>query len=351
MNAGSIWWSQIGNSLKLLSGIVSSLRDYRSVILQIPAEFPWRQDFYTAVDDRRTGFGSQRRMMHLRWEPGMEPGKFVMDECCSARVRANYWPGQTYAEYLGSQKDLVLCDYYVWVSGVHDRGELAKWAEFISQYHRSAQTLEDHAVFIIEYDGTPVDVAGVERINYRVEEYDCRVFCLEAAAALGNTVLRDYQAELALCIGGGDPELCAALLQTGDKLLHDPVKTAAQAISAACASDGRVFSNLREQQITSAAWKAAIVLLFPTLEQYRMDFVTRYETQLSRHLPISNSNGDRVTDPYDLEIGALSYIVSSADRDFTPAEAEKIRLCRRVRNLLAHNKPIPYGDVVKVVKL
>ena len=210
MNPGSIWWGQIGNSLRLLTKVTNNLRDCQSAVLQVPQDLPWRQDFYEAIDIRRSSFGGERRMVRLTWENGKEPGEFVLDELCSNRVRADYWPGQTYAEYLGSKSELLMNDYYVWVTGIHSKADVSKWGEFVSQYHNVAKQLDSSAVFVLEYDGPNTDVPGVEKIVYTVENYDCRVFSLEAAAVLGNTELRNYQAELALSICDNNPELCFA---------------------------------------------------------------------------------------------------------------------------------------------
>lgn len=351
MNAGSIWWGQIGNSLRLLTKVTNNLRDCRSAVLQVPRIFPWRQDFYDAVDVRRSAFGGERRLRRLSWEENADPGAFILDELCFPGVRADYWPGQTYAEYLGSRDDILLNEYYVWITGIHSKMDMARWAEFVSQYEHAADMPDQRAVFVLEYDGTDVDISGVEKIAYTVEDYDCRVFCLETAAALNNTGARNYQAELALCIGGTNPELCSALLDAGSGFLRDPVNTSLTVVSSGFASDGHPFPSLTEQQISSAAWKATIVLLFPILEQYRLDFIAKYETELARHLPISNSNGDRVSDPYDLEIGSICYIVSTAGKAFPENAVDRIRLCRKARNLLAHNKPLPYEDVQKVIAL
>ncbi len=351
MNAGAIWWGQIGNSIQLLTKVTNHLRDRRSVILQIPSAFPWRQEFYGAIDRRKNVFCGQRRLLRLQWQEGGDPGEFILDELCSSRVRADYYPGYTYAQYLGSRNDIVLCEYYVWITGIHSRADIGKWGEFVAQYEHYAKNMEQSAVFVLEYDGAELESSRLEQITYTVEGYDCRVFCLEAAAALNNTDLHSYQAEMALCIGNSDPEQCNVLLEAGERLLIDPVGTTRDILPYACASDGRPFPPVAEQQIIGAARKAAIVLLFPILEQYRMEFIMKYEGELARHLPINNSNGDRVSDPFDLEIGPLHYIVTSCSRGFDKHEAATISLCRKTRNLLAHNKPVPYADVRAVMAL
>lgn len=351
MNMGMIWWGQIGNSLRFLTRITNTLQDCRSTVLQVPRNLPWRRDFYDAVDMRKSGFSGERRLIRRAWKENADPGAFVLNAFCSDAVRAEYWPGQSYAEYLGALEDIVLNEYYVWVTGIHNKADIVKWADFVSQYLHASERLDQRAVFILEYDGPPCEVDGVEKIVYAVENYDCRVFCLETAAALNNTDLRDYQAELALWIGEGDPELCAVLLSAGKNLLTDPVGAAQAMLSSEVNSEGTRFAGKTELQINSAVWNAAIVLLFPVLEQYRLNFVGKHEAVLYRHLPISNSNGDRITDPYDLEIGTISHIIGTAEREFTADEVNNIRLCRRARNLLAHNKPLPYSDVEEIVSL
>lgn len=345
MKPASIWWNQIGNSLRFLTRVSDSMKDCRSAVLHVPVQFPWRSECYGALDIRRSSFGCDRRLARLAWPQGADPGAFLLENLCSPEIAAGYWPGESCAAYLGGLQDIELCDCYVWVTGIHSKSDLSRWTEFIRLYEACAEPSENRAVFLLEYDGDAAEHPGIQRIEYRVESYDCRVFCLETAAALQNTQLLPYQAELAQRIGGNDPEFCAALLQQGDTLLQNP----RQAVSDACVICPR-FPPLTETHINSAAWKAAIVLLFPLLEQYRLDFIARYEPELCRHLPICNSNGEPITDPFDLELGPLCHILATCS-SVSPADCEAIRLCRRVRNLLAHNKPIPCPDIRRVLEL
>lgn len=344
MNAGSIWWGQVGTSLRLLRKLTNDLQDCRSVILQIPAKFPWRQAFYDAVDVRRTAFGGERRLIRLPWEEGTDPGEFVLRELCSQRVRADYFPVETCAAYLGGRDDLLLNEYYVWITGIRSHTDLSHWAEFVTQYEQAAQHAEQHAVFVLEYTGTAPDFCGMEKTIFTIESCDCRVFCLETAAALHNTQLRRYQAELALTIAGDDPEFAAALLETGNRLVQEPVETVLQVCAQQRADDGRSFPALTEKKILSAVWEAAVVLFFPLLERCRMDMIERYHDVLLSHLPIPNSNGDQIEDPQDLEIGTLFYIAGS-DRIFHPEDLARLRLCRKVRNTLAHNRPLSCDEI------
>lgn len=351
MNPGEIWWGQIGNSLRFLINVANTLQDCHSAVLQVSRTIPWRRDFYEAIDIKRSSFSAERRLVRLQCEENADPGEFVLDQLCSDKVRAEYWPGLPYAEYLALMEDIELNDCYVWIAGIHSKSDLTQWVNFVSQYTRHSGNPEQRGVFILEYDGPGAETSDLPVIAYSVENYDCRVFCLEMSAALNNTELQSYQAELALCIGDNDPEFCAALLLAGQDLIRDPVKTTRRVSDTGANSEGCLFSEKTEQQINSAAWNAAVVLLFPILERYRMNVVSKHENELSTYLPITNSNGDAVEDPYDLEIGSLYYIVSTHGKSFEPSESETIKFCRKVRNLLAHNRFVPCEDVRKVMSL
>lgn len=351
MTPGNIWWGQLGSALRLLGQVTGALEQQHSFVLQMSGPLPWRQSFYEAVEFRRASFGNQRRLVRKTWKAGADPGEFVLEEFCPEQVRADYWPGQSCGAYLGSRDDITLCSYYVWITGLDRPSDLSAWAAFLADYTRSASIPRPAAVFVLEYDGPQVELTGMKVIHSTVEHYDCRVFSLEAAGALANTEMRTYQAELALRLSQGNPELCYALLERGIDLLRDPAGTAAEVSCLGSTSDGISFPSIAPVQADSAAWEAALVLLFPLIERFRMELIKKREQELRCHLPIRNSNGDVVRDPRDLEIGPLSYIVTGLSREFSPEEVEAVKLCRKVRNLLAHNRMVPYEDVEKLFAL
>lgn len=348
MRYDTIWWEQIGSSLRLLGGIADVFRDCVSTVLVRPAVMPWPEYFTESVQHRRAVFSAERRLIRLPWRSGRDPGDTVLKELCPERVRAAYWPGQSCGTYLGSQEDLVLNSCDIWVTGIHDSCDLLRWADFVRQYDRAAEKAEKRAVFLLDYDGPPVANCGLPVLHYIIESHDCRVFCQETVAAQKKSGFGEYRAELALQVGGRDPELCCALLQTGSMLEEDPVAAAAAVTAEHLTSDGRRFPALSEQQVLSAAWRSGVVLLFPVLEQWRLDFISRYEKTLASYLPISNSMGEKVTDPFDLEIGALHYLAGQHKIAFDPTDIEKIALCRRARNQLAHNKMISCDDAQRI---
>lgn len=351
MKPGKIWWEQIGSSLRLLDRITTCLQENRSVILQHSAGLPWCNEFYASVDYRRSAFSGTRRMMRRSWSEGEAPGEFLLNTFCSDQVQADYWPGQSYAEYLGSRNDILLCDYYVWIYGIHSVRDLEQWINFIVRYNKYADAMAQKAVFVLEYDGEEAASSEIDSICYSVEMCDCRVFSLEAASELANTPFRDYQAELALRISGHCPELCYALLRRGEKLLQSPVDTVSEVCASESNSAGDSFPCLDKHQITFSVWEASLVQMFPIIERFRMKFIEKNESALRLRLPVYDANGDQITDPHDLEIGVLSHIVSLSKNGFSEAQAQSVRQCRKIRNLLAHIDIIAYEDVKSLYEI
>jgi len=354
MNAGSIWWGQIGNSLKLISRISNSLQDCQSAVLHIPENFPWKQQFYDAVDHRRRSFGGERSMIRKQWIPNADPGMFILydlDDLCSPEIQADYWPGQTPAAYLAGRTDAALHDYYIWITGIHSKQDMAKWAEFTSEFTKTVNDVRRSAVFILEYDGSEAAFQNVPVISYHIEEYDCRVYALEASAELENSSLRSYQAEMALSICQCDPELCYELLLLGDKLLKDTEEAVQSVLSEARSTSGKRFPSMTENQIVSAAWEASIILMFPILERVRLHMIDKYDAALNKCLPITNSYDEKVTEVCDLEINNLAFLSNRSGTFFSPYDADMVRFCRSVRNQIAHNRIIPFKDAQKLFGL
>lgn len=349
MSLGNIWWEQLGCSLRLLNQLTNHLLDCRSAVLQAGQGLPWRRIFMEELNLRRSSFSGDRRMVQLDWDGQMEPGESVLRNLCSQEVCIQYWPGISYAQYLASLEDIMLHDYYVWVSNIHTEAEVQQWWDFVSAYESRRTSTLRRAVFILEYDGPEIGGAGPVVIPFRIENHNCRVFCLEAASALGNTGLVDYQAELALCIGGQDPEFCAALLNMGEALLLDPVHTALDVIECDRSSAGTPFPEKTELEITSAVWKSALMLLFPILEEYRMAFIDKYRADLVRHLPYHTSFGAIIREAEDLELGHLWNIISNNSRHIAPEDYQTVKVFRQVRHRIAHIDTVPLGEVQAVL--
>ena len=349
MMPAHIWWEQIGGSIRFIDEVVKAMEDEHSLILQVPHGLPWKEQFYSCVDIRASAFASDRQLRRFQWKSHEDPGTFILNNMCPKNIQVNYFPGQSLAAYLGSIEDLVLCDCYVWISDITDWNDIHKWADFICAYNEAASVLQRKAVFIIEECSEINNARKLDTVPFKIEEYNCKVFCLEYASALHNTRVPLYQAELAQALGGRNPELSAQLLNTGEELLEEPMIVVETVLNKARDSQGAAFKLAGKVALESSICKANMMTLYPILEQVRISCVAQHEDQLRKFLPIKNSNGETITEPFDLELGGLNYIMSYTPNLFNHDEAEQLRVCREVRNVIAHNRPVPFDDVARVL--
>lgn len=349
MREAAIWWEQIGSSLRMLDQTAAAVCADRSALLHAPGGLPWPGAFREALELRRTRLGCGRRLTQAAWRPCADPGAFLLETLCGPVTAARYWPCQSYGSYLGGAPVPELRRCCVWGTGIQEKADLMAWDRFLRDYESGPLAPADRAVFLLEYRGGLPERPGLSPIESPIRSHDLRVFCMELASELGNTDLPDYQAELAQRIGGSDVEYSAALLRQGPLLLTDPV-TAAHAARGQ-RSDGTPFRIPEPHQVLGAARKADMALLFPILEQARLDFIAAHESALRCRLPTTNSAGETVTDPFGLELGPLHHLTDAMQAQLPAADLETVRLCHRVRNLVAHNKPIPGSDLRRVLAL
>ena len=347
MDYGKIWWGQLGCSLRLLDNLTNLWQDCRSAVLQT-GPIPWRRQLLQEVNLRRSAFSASRRLVELSWGGENLPGEAVLREFCSQEVVAGYWPGKSYAVYLAELENLLLHDQDIWVRGIHNEESLRAWWSFVSEYERCREGKPHRATFLLEYGGPEASLSGAKLLSFRIESHNCRVFCLEAAGE--EALLPDYRAELALSIGGTNPEFCAALLQTGDALLLDPPAAARDVMECDHDSAGNAFPLLSEAELESRIWKAALVLLFPILERFRMDFIRTYRTDLLPRLPHRNSFGAIIREADDLELADLWSIISNNKCHIPPQDYHTVKRFTQVRHCLAHIKPVKLEDVQAVLE-
>ena len=90
--------------------------------------------------------------------------------------------------------------------------------------------------------------------------------------------------------------------------------------------------------------------IFPLIESYRKYFVKRYFRAIKNILPISNSYGEKVTIPEDVEIGTLFYLVGRGDIVISSTEYNELERYRNARNRLAHMNVLENEEVEAILK-
>lgn len=163
--------------------------------------------------------------------------------------------------------------------------------------------------------------------------------------------MRPYLAEVVSSICGDDVELCAACVLRGMDFLSSPVQIINDVIESCHRSDGeRYFFNKSKEEITVSIWESQLKYIFPLIESYRKYFIKRYFKAIKNVLPISNSYGEKVTIPEDVEIGTLFYLVGRGDIVISSTEYNELERYRNARNRLAHMNVLENEEVEAILK-
>lgn len=351
MRLADIWWQQVGSSLRLCRAIVRQMETETSFVLRLPRRLPWQDTFYDRMQDSLSSLRADRTLRFLTCT-GAAPGRQILEELCSEEVRAGYWPDQSYARYLAALPELTLNHMYVWVRQISTPGQLEQWRSFAAQYAAAAAEADEpgpHALFVLEYRTKHPSAAAADEVGYRISGGDCQVFSLEAAA-LAEGLPAEYLATMAQCAGGGDPELAGALIREGEAFLRSPVDTVQQILAEGCTESGEPFAPADVETLHLRIWRAQMMVLFAQLEEKRLNYIRTNYARLKSWLPNPDEKGGVIDDPYDLEYGNLFYMTRRPDTDFSRQESEEIRLCRDVRNLLAHNELVPCDQALRLLE-
>lgn len=110
------------------------------------------------------------------------------------------------------------------------------------------------------------------------------------------------------------------------------------------------FFNKSKEEITVSIWESQLKYIFPLIESYRKYFVKRYIRAIKNILPISNSYGEKVTIPEDVEIGTLFYLVGRGDIVISSTEYNELERYRNARNRLAHMNVLENEEVEAILK-
>ena len=68
-------------------------------------------------------------------------------------------------------------------------------------------------------------------------------------------------------------------------------------------------------------------------------------------MPIETVQGEIISEPEDVELGSLSWLIWQKRLNVTAYEETCIKVCKDARNSLAHLKPIGHDLLMDVLKL
>ena len=150
-------------------------------------------------------------------------------------------------------------------------------------------------------------------------------------------LIKNYLTELSANILGNDVELCEKCLKHYEDFLKDPYTLICRVKSTSKRSNEQQFVFiLSREEVNRGIWRAQIKTLYPIIEEYRENFVSRYDSAIRAELPIRSTYGEVINEPWDVEIGTLVYMAARRKLMLDSTEYERLSRYREARNKLSH---------------
>lgn len=348
-----VWWTLVNSSATMIEQIKNSVEGEQSAFLCCESALPWKETFYALSRDAIAKVSAQRSLEVISAKGENDPGRFIMTKMCPPSVRSEYWPDMTYAQFLSQYKDLILNNRIIWVKDIENESLLEKWFAFISEYSRLSKKQENaHALFIIEYCGKDTGKKPPNTINtitFSPTDFDRYLFTLSMLSELNMEFsIKQYIAELACCLCKEDVVFCGDLAEFGLKLIQSP-NACVQKILQTYRNDKKNFCPIDDDEIYSAILMAQIKIIFPVIEQFRLNFIKTHEAKIRDNLPIFNSFNEKIEEPHGLELSDLCSISMAYMSGFTDSEKNTLLRYKGYRNKLAHNDIINLQEIEKIL--
>lgn len=344
-----IWWEQVPNARLYIDKITDRLVGQKSLILQHSSPFPWYPAFLSTVKDAVKRQNASKAFVTV--DGDKEPGSYLLESLCGARIRAQYRPRIGHAAFLATNNETVLHERFVWVE-ISSEDQLQKWVSFVTEYLGSRPNGQNRAVFILNWQGSgriAQSEQWLEILSYDsiVGEYDHLIFAMMASASLlEGTTQKNYLAEMLVQVLEQDVELYLECLKRCADFLKSPYTIVRDICEGECRGTGEAYTfSKTEDEVGRAVWAAQIKTVYHILEEYRENFVSRHKNAIAAHLPIENLWGDEYKEPGDVELGALRSLVRSNRLVLTSGEAKRLEAFWDARNKLSHLTALTYEEV------
>lgn len=367
-DAGQIWWTEIANPGRFIEDVQTALVDGRSVLLQIGLAFPYRWTFRDEISHWMDQSNITTEQIDCETDyTGDDIGAFLVN-----RLAPQFLP-----EYLRHRTPQLLRDNkifsnrLIWVKGIPKEAVL-KWTEFVSEF-RSKST--ESGVFLLEVKEMEKkksfshSITGLQYASYITDD-DLRLYIsILSENCSMQPSLKQYAVNLITALCNKDSETAGKMLEELDLERDDPTETLRTVLgtnfldSPQINCKGHPFALLYEEaydQLDKRIWIAQVQTVYPMIEMERLTYINRWYSEILESLKtpfrregdnsphyLMDIEGNQITDPYEIEIGQLSLLITVRNYDdatqyqlYIPDESlrNRIRFLRTCRNQLAHLK-------------
>lgn len=340
-----LWWKSVPNPAGMIQQITDAMRSGEQVACVIPEQLAWLDTFRSEIaaecqDSQRTV-----RYIDAQQRQDKSPGELILTEVITHPTLAEgYRRSIGYARYLADTAEISgLGNYYILVRNA--RGEtLRAWNRFIADYRKACKAGQPSCIFLLEcIDERPESGCGLKIVDYYscIKPFDSMIFCMLASSALDlPPLIKNYAVALAAELGKHDPELAAALIRDGEMLVQDPADFRENAIPYLQRSDGTEFAP--DDRVKERIWRAQIKVFFPVIEEYRMQLIKRFESEMPLHETIVGTFGQVVDDICDIDLGTFKSLCDMQKMHIPQTDYTELCFYRDCRNDLAHANLIEY---------
>jgi hypothetical protein len=350
---GRIWWERITGPSSMINKVIRTVMT-QNVLLLVPSDIPYRHDMRALVNS-----GAYNCVVEIIDSKDECPditdiGKYLLEsQTFDDRIKAGYRVNsrESIQQYIARNR--VLEKKILWIKGL-DKKQAILWVEFCRHYPVSGL---ESGCFIIEYCE---DLLSAVEPNMKMVAYDSYV--IKADVRLFISIMlnlngkapddnwKRYMEAVISEMCGTDAEIAFEMLERTDFLKEEPqaslkriADSQAFALRGKEAGSSHILAYARrcDDTLEKRIWMAQLQVAFPLVEQDRIEFITKWRQEIQKSLGRHNiiQFFEKITEPEDLEIGTLAYMLNNGKVAIrNEADRDKINFLREIRNRIAHGK-------------
>jgi len=341
-----VFWEEIPGPRRILGEITGALREGHPVLLDT-TEAPWLKDLRYMVCAELQKEGVYAEEIDARESGANHPGNYLLDRFGKKEEINGYREGidpplPDYLRSRGTLEGKLLC---VW--GVQPN-RFKAWSDFVTRYKSGGVK---GGVFLLESAGGGLNLAASARklaaidARQRISVYDVLSFAMLLASPLAlPEIWKHYLAWYASTVFERDIETLAAFLTEAAASGGAPGDLV-RALEAR-AGDPRLLAR--------SAWRAQLQIIFPVIENLRVEIITRYRDRIQTALDRTEVLycGKKIKNPYEAELGYLVYLANQGNLlSFPHDDYSDIAFLHECRNSIAHMDPCDMDRLMRIIAL